>query len=73
MGREEEGHFRKTRSANDRAGRGNFYAGASPRMKRRGGRTDGRRDEEVLLLAHRPDRAEGRAVLYTNMYGEWIK
>ena len=34
------------------------------------GRTDGRTEEQVLLLVHRPDRAEGRAVLYTNMYGE---
>ena len=51
------------------SGGGNIYAGASPRMKRRGGRTD----EQVLLLADRPDRAEGRTVLYANMYGEWIK
>ena len=35
------------------------------------GRTEGRTG--VASGQPTPDRAEGRAVLYTNMYGEWIK
>ena len=76
MGREEEGHFRKRgQPTTERTGEGEHLCGilAEDETAGRDGRTEGRRDEQVLLLAHRPDRAEGRAVLYTNMYGEWIK